>query len=312
MKEGQERQTHVVAIGNQKGGVGKTTNTVHLAAALAEAGLRCLIFDLDMNAGSTKHFGVSGEGFLGTFEVLTSEERALDLVLTNEEDDVRLPDRVHLIPSSRKLERIHEVLLSKNKFRALQDILEEPLAELRGHYDYILLDTAPNATPPTIAAYRSADWFILTAMPEPMAIDGLTEALDDIRDAQEHGNPKLRLLGLILCSVDKRTRLSHTLNNYVHEQFTPDDKRSLKFDATISRSTVIGQAQDERKTLFDTHPTHRVTDQYRALAREVDERIQEAFGLPPRLLEKAGPAPAQEARKSAPKQQPPMEEAAHG
>lgn len=310
----EERKTHVVAIGNQKGGVGKTTNTVHLATALGEAGHRCLIFDLDMNAGSTKHFGVRGEGFLGTFEVLTSEESALGVVLTNEEEDISLPPNVDLIASSRKLERIHEVLLSKNKFRALQDILEEPLKELRGHYDYILLDTAPNATPPTIAAYRSADWFILTAMPEPMAIDGLTEALEDIRDAQMHGNPNLRLLGLILCSVDKRTRLSNSLNNYVHEQFTPSGKRSLKFEATISRSTVIGQAQDMRKTLFDTHPTHRVTDQYRALAREVDARIREFTAPQASESGLSSPSAAVVAPRAIAESEPPTPEigAAHG
>jgi chromosome partitioning protein len=270
-------RTNVVAIGNQKGGVGKTTNTVHLAAALGEMGRRCLIFDLDMNAGSTKHFGIKGEGFLGTFEVITGAESAIDVVLRDGEEDVHLPKNVDLIASCRKLEKVDQVLLSKNKFSPLQDILLKPIASLRGIYDYVFLDTAPNATSPTIAAYLAADWFILTAMPEPFAIEGLNEALTDIKDAQQHGNQNLKLLGLILCGVDKRTRLSNDLKQYVHDAFSPDGKSSAKFDTTISRSTVVGQTQDARKTLFQTHSKHDVTEQYRSLAREVDGRIASYF-----------------------------------
>lgn len=267
-------KTQVVAFGNQKGGVGKTTNTVHVAAALGEMGRRVLVVDLDMNAGATKHFGIRGEGFLGTFEVLTGAELPMDVVLRDGEEDVSLPKNVDLISSCRKLEQIDQVLLSKNKFAPLQDILLAPIRSLRGQYDYVFLDTAPNATSPTIAAYKVADWFVLTAMPEPFAIAGLNEALTDIRDAQQHGNPNLRLLGLILCAVDKRTRLANNLKNYCHEAFSPDGQTSAKFDTTISRSTVVGQTQEARKTLFQTHAKHEVTEQYRALAREFDLRVR--------------------------------------
>ena len=272
MNETTGSQTHVVAVGNQKGGVGKTTNTVHLATALGELGKRCLIFDLDMNAGSTKHFGIHAEAFLGTFEVLTGAESALDVVLRDGEEDVALPKNVDIIPSSRKLESIDQTLLAKNKFLSTQDILEAPISELRGVYDYVFLDTAPNATSPTIAAYKVADWFILTAMPEPFAIEGLNEALADIKDARDHGNRKLRLLGLILCAVDRRTRLSNDLKEYTHKAFAQGES-SAQFETTISRSTVVGQTQDARKTLFQTHPKHPVTEQYRALALEVEARV---------------------------------------
>jgi len=295
-------RTNVVAVGNQKGGVGKTTNTVHLAAALGEMGKKVLIMDLDMNAGSTKHFGIKGEGFLGTFEVLTGAESAVDVVLRDGEEDVHLPKNVDLISSCRKLEQIDQMLLAKNKFMSLQDILIKPISELRGLYDYVFLDTAPNATSPTIAAYKAADWFILTAMPEPFAIEGLNEALTDIKDAQQHGNPNLKLLGLILCGVDKRTRLANDLKQYVHDAFSPDGKSSAKFDTTISRSTVVGQTQDARKTLFQTHSKHDVTEQYRALAREVDGRIAAYFthlaesearaGQPPNVVSMPTRSPA--------------------
>jgi chromosome partitioning protein len=108
------------------------------------------------------------------------------------------------------------VLAEQDKFQAPQDILVEPLNSLYGHYDYILLDTAPNATIPTVAAYKAADFIILSALPEPWAVEGLADALRDIQAAQRRGNDKLKLLGVCLSSVDKRTRLSAMLAEYVH------------------------------------------------------------------------------------------------
>jgi len=273
-------RTQIIAIGNQKGGVGKTTNTVHIAAALAELGRRCLIFDLDMNHGATRHFGIPADSFLGAFEVLTGEEKPLDVILTGQEEDedIFLPENVHLIPARRKLEKIDQALAAKNKFIVTQDVLVNPLSTLHGRYDYIFLDTAPNATTPTIAAYKAADWFILSAIPDPFAIAGLNDALSDIQAAREHGNRKLKLLGVVISGVDKRTTLANSLTEYVDKIFTPDGGRSAKFDTVISRSTVVPQTQELGKTLFQTHKTHKVTDQYRALVREVESRIEAVLG----------------------------------
>lgn len=275
---GSIRHTHVIALGNQKGGVGKTTNTVHIAAALAEKGKKCLIFDLDMNHGATRHFGIPADSFLGTFEVLCGEEMPADVILTKGEEGVKLPDNLDLIPSRRMLEKIDQSLAAKNKFMVTQDVLLRPLQSLDGMYDYIFLDTAPNATTPTIAAYKAAEWFILSAFPDPFAIAGLNDALSDIQAAQQSGNTKLRLLGVILSGVDKRTTLANSLTEYVQKAFAPDETgRSAKFETTIGRSTVIPQCQDVGRTLFQTNPTHKVTQQYRDLAAEVEARIA-AFG----------------------------------
>ena len=108
-----EQETRVIAIGNQKGGVAKTTNAVHIATALGEIGRRCLIWDLDMNHGATLHFGIPSEGFLGTFEVLIGEERPEDVLITNEDEDVELPENVHLIAARRNLEQIDQALVAK-------------------------------------------------------------------------------------------------------------------------------------------------------------------------------------------------------
>jgi len=269
-----QRRAQIIAVGNQKGGVGKTTNTVHIAAALGERGRKCLIIDLDPNDTATRHFGIEGEAFLGSYELLTGDETAESLAMTEADAEFDFPKGVHLIPSRRKLETIDDVLPEKHgKFYSPRDILMEPLNSVINRYDYILLDTAPNSNVPTKAAYLASDWFILTAMPEPFAVTGLTDALRDIQDAQRKLNPSLRLLGVIIAGVDKRTNLSNSLTEYVQTAFATPDGESAKFRTIISRSTVIPSAQKAGKTVFQTHSDHAVADQYRSLAAEIEERI---------------------------------------
>jgi chromosome partitioning protein len=267
-----EKHTRVIAVGNQKGGVGKTTNTVHIARALVERGRTVLIIDLDMNHGATRHFGIVPEAFLGSYEMLLGEERPENLVLKHGDEDVDLPEGLHLIPAARKLEGIDPALAQKSKFITAREVLRGPLERLRGQYDFIFLDTAPNATTPTIASYMAADYFILSAMPDPFAIAGLNDALADISDAQRRGNTALRLLGVVLSGVDKRTTLANSLTEFVENQFKVGEG-SIKFRTTIGRSTVIPQTQKAGQTLFETHPHHKVTEEYRALAEEIEERL---------------------------------------
>ena len=279
-----KRRTRIIAVGNQKGGVGKTTNTVHIARALAEIGRQVLIIDLDMNHGATRHFGVEPEAFLGSFELMLGEEAPENLVLTHgeREEGVNLPENLDLIPAARKLERIDQAVASKSKFVTPHEVLKHPLESLRGKYDYIFLDTAPNATLPTLAAYMNADYFILSAMPDPFAIAGLNDALRDIMDARNRGNPNLVLLGVVISAVDKRTSLANSLSDFVEQSFRVGDTAdSVRFRATIGRSTVIPQTQKVGKTLFETHSTHKVTEQYRELAREIEERLVKLEMAPP-------------------------------
>ena len=272
-------KTKVTAVGNQKGGVGKTSNTVHLATALGELGRKCLVWDLDVNCGSTQHFGIPDNmAILGTYEVLMGEEEPEEVVVREDDlDEVELPPNVHLLPARRNLEFIDQALVGKyGRFSDLGSVLKKPLETLRGKYDYIFLDTAPNLTTPTIAAYKSADYFLLSAMPETFAIQGLNNALKDIQSVREHGgNPHLTLLGVVLSNVDGRaTRLARELLSYVEETFAPYPGWMQKYKATISRTTIIPAAQKVGKTIFQTEPQHKVTEQFRALAREFEARIR--------------------------------------
>ena len=275
------RKTHIIAVGNQKGGVGKTTNTVHIATALGELGRQSLIWDLDMNHGATRHFGIEGNAYLGSFEVLIGDEAPENVIMEGSNKEVELPKGVHLLPANRKLEQIDDTLTSKNKFIIKHQVLIEPLKRLRGRYDYIFLDTAPNATTPTIAAYCAAEWFLLTAIPDPFAIEGLNDALQDIASVREHGNQDITVLGVVLTTVNRRTRLGQALAEYVEQTFTLPSGLCLKFETEIGRSTIIPTAQKIGKTVFQTEPTHKVTEQYRELAREFEAQ----FGKLKPLLE---------------------------
>lgn len=277
------KNTAIVGIGNQKGGVGKTTVTVQLACALAELGRKILIIDLDVNAGSTKHFGIKPEAFLGTFEVLADGEDPFNVIITRDDDFGKdeginnLPANIDLISGSRKLEKLEErIREGKSKFdrSPLYDCIKGPLATLRGHYDYIFLDTPPSAPLPIVAAYDSADGFLLVAMPEGLAIQGLREALHDIEEVRQFGNPSLRLVGIALTGVENRTRLSRELVAYVAGTFTEHHLRPV-----IPRSTIIPTAQTQEKTIFQLDPNHTVSLAFKELAKNFEINIERFLGI---------------------------------
>jgi chromosome partitioning protein len=268
-----KRPTAVIAVGNQKGGVGKTTNTIQLAGALTERGRCSLIIDLDMTSGATKALRAPTDGWISSFELLTGAENALDTIITNDEPEVPLPPGVHLVPSSRKLAEL-DTFLAQNPWVIHQDLLVEPIARLRGHYDYIFLDTPPQKTKTTIPALKVADYVILTAMPDHLAVSALGEALLDISTAQKRANPHLALLGVIVCAIPRpKTRLSRELVAYVERTCVDPQGQTLMFASEITRSVVLQEAQRAGKTIFQYQADHPVADQYRALAVEMEARL---------------------------------------
>ena len=275
------RNTQVIAVGNQKGGVGKTTNTVHLAAALGQLGRKCLVWDLDMNHGATLHLGIPPEAFDGTFMVLTEQRTPEEVIIdqTTDPSAIELPENVDLIPSSRELERVEAVLAAKDRFYDARRILIEPIKKLRGKYDYIFLDTAPNATAPTIASYVAADWFIISVIPESFALNGMRECLKDIRRArQPELNPQLQLLGVIVSGLDQRITLARQYTAEIQQLFAIEGGPSRMFDTTISRAAVVPRAQKMGRTLFQTDPSHKVAKQFAALAKQLEDRVAQRGG----------------------------------
>jgi len=268
-------ETKVIAVGNQKGGVGKTTNTVHLAAALGELGYKVLVWDLDVNAGATLHFGIPPQAYSGTFHVLTGEREPEEVVIADD-PDIDLPENVHVISANRDLEKIGAVLASDDCMYHPAEVLLEPIEKLKGEYDYILLDTAPSATIGTIASYRVADYFILSVIPERFAVEGLKNAMRDIKNAQKpNRNPNLKLLGVIVSGFDKRIRKAREYNDLIEATFDKSGNGMTmgKFSPSISRAAAITQAQDRGTTVFQTSPEHRVAEQFREVAKQVVDRV---------------------------------------
>jgi chromosome partitioning protein len=236
-------------------------------------GRLCLVWDLDVNCGATRHFGIPPETYWGTYELLTGEDDLDSIIITSRIKDVDLPENVHLIAAGRDLENLDGSLGPDHKFFP-GGVLLEPVKALRGRYDYIFLDTAPSVTTPTLGAYIAADYFILSTTPQRFSVAGLEDAARDISAAIRRGNTKLRVLGVIVSDVDTRTRLARLHVDLIGDLFrSGPDQPSAMFETIISRSTVIGEAQRQGKTVFQTEPDHKVTEQYRNLARELEQRL---------------------------------------
>lgn len=253
----------LIAVGNQKGGVGKTTNSVNIAAALGQGGYRCLIIDLDPAAGATKHLGISVNSYAGCLEMLTTDEPLAHLVITE-----RMPRGVDLIPSRPQLSELDSLL---SKFIDRSGILDRPVAEARQAYDFVILDTAPApAATTTIAAYATAEWFLLSAFPHPLSLGGLTEAFNDIADVRRHRNPRLEVLGVVFTNVDGRaTRLRAQLEAVVNESLA-----GRQFETHISQAVILPELSGRGRTLFQL-PRYldiKVAQQYLRLAAEIEYR----------------------------------------
>lgn len=254
----------LIAVGNQKGGVGKTTNTVHIAAALGQKGYRCLIIDLDPAAGATRHLGVPENSFAGALELLTTEETVESLAISD-----KMPKGVHLVSSRPQLSELDNLL---SKFVDRTTILDRPLALARQQYDFIFLDTSPSAAASTtVAAYSCAEWFLLSAFPHPLSLGGLTEAFNDIADVRKHRNPNLEILGVVFTNVDGRAKRLRTQLEEVVNQALP----RRRFETSISQAILIPEVSGRGKTLFQLPRFSNIptANQYLRLSQEVEYRV---------------------------------------
>jgi chromosome partitioning protein len=277
-KRSEKQATTVIAVGNQKGGVGKTTTAVNLAAALGTMGNRSLIIDLDANCGATRSFGIPSESYLGIFEVMLGEEDPVSVALESDtEEGIELPEGVSLITANRNLEIVDSELIKKHRLSDYRDCLRKPIETLRasGRWDYIFLDTAPNIHTPTAAAYRVAEWFILTATPDRLAIDGLNDAMSDIDTVRQYNNPDLKLLGVVLSRVSRNTKLAGEVISWVEEAFK-DAGIYGDFRTRISSTTEVPMAQRDGLTILQTKPSHKVALEYKKLAREFLKRLKQS------------------------------------
>lgn len=271
----------VIAVGMQKGGVGKTTVALHLAAALAEMGRRVLVWDVDENCGATKILGAPAGTTGTTMELLTGQCSLDKAIVRSEADTARgapsgaRVSRFDFLPSSRALQGLERAL--RRSRRSENECISRQVAELkvRQSYDYLVIDTGPQASITTRGAYLAADYFLLSVTPDKQAMASLSDALNDVQNARKAGrNPDLRLLGLVLSSMDRRVKHAKEYERALGG-LKDEEGQSVKLGPTIGRAAAIDRAYRENRVLLDMEPRHPVSAQFRVLAEAVEERISE-------------------------------------
>jgi chromosome partitioning protein len=248
----------VYAIANQKGGVGKTTTAVNLAACVAEAGYETLLVDIDPQCNATLGLGI-GKDLDTTVYDLLSGAAPLEEVLV----DSAIP-HLRVAPAGPDLAAAN-IELPREPGSELR--LREALAPVRGRFSFILLDCPPSLGPLTVGALVAADRVIVPVQAEYFALEGLAGLLDTLSLVQRELNPRLTVAGMLLTMHDGRTRLAQDVEREVRHHF-PD----LVFETVIPRNIRVGEAPGFGKPVIHHDPHCAGADAYFELAKEVAAR----------------------------------------
>jgi chromosome partitioning protein len=248
----------VYAIANQKGGVGKTTTAVSVAACIAEAGYRTLLVDVDPQGNATVGLGLARDAGPGLYDALFGAVPAADAVratrVANLDVLASTPD---LAAASMELPRE----------AGSETRLREMLAPLRDGYAYTLLDCPPSLGPLTVNALVAADRVIVPVQTEYFALEGLAGLLDTLALIQRELNPRLTVAGMLLTMHDARTKLAQDVEREVRAHFP-----RLVFDTVIPRNVRLGEAPSHGVPVIHHDPHCAGADAYFELAKEVAAR----------------------------------------
>ncbi len=251
----------ILAITNQKGGVGKTTTAINLAAALASKGLRTLLVDLDPQANSSMSF-LDVHGLEGTiYDVLTEPNREI-------QDIVRPADRIPnlmLAPSAISLAKIEAKLIGEidGHYR-----LKDKLQKVQDQYEYMIIDTPPTLGIITVNALVAATHVLVPIQASYFALEGTDDLLETIDKIKQRANPELQILGALITLYDKRTLLAKDIHEQIQRVF------GLKvFETVITKSVRLEESPAYRESIFTFAPKSTGAYEYYRLSEEVLSRV---------------------------------------
>lgn len=257
--------TRIVAVANQKGGVGKTTTSVNLAAALAEAGRRVLLVDLDPQGNATMACGVDkSKARPSACEVLLEEAEAAAAIRRTEEG-------FDLLPGNSDLTAVEVRLLDA---LARERRLKERLEPVRSRYETILVDCPPALNLLTVNALAAADGVIIPVQCEYFALEGLTALLHTIQAVQKRLNPHLQVDGLLRTMFDARNNLANEVSGQIVRYFG-----DLVFNTVVPRNVRLAEAPSHGRSILRYDRDSRGAAAYLGLAGEVIRRERELRAL---------------------------------
>jgi chromosome partitioning protein len=249
----------VTACTNQKGGVGKTTTVINLAAYLALSGTRTLVIDLDPQGNATSGLGVDRRTLdRSSYEALVDRAPLAELVVSTS------VDRLDLVPSSSALSGAEVELVG---IPARERRLAASLAELDGRYERILIDCPPSLGLLTLNALTAADGVLIPIQTEYYALEGLSQLVNTIRRVREGLNPRLEIEGVLLTMYDARTNLSAQVASEVRRHMN-----GTVYETVVPRSIRLSEAPSHGLPIALYDPASRGADAYRELAGEVTAR----------------------------------------
>lgn len=245
----------IISVVNQKGGVGKTTTTLNLAAYLADAGKFVLLVDLDPQANATSGLGIDHRELkAGTYEGLIGSHPVKNLIHQTDHEGLKV------LPATQSLAGASVELVNADE---REHFLRKALLEVRNDYDYIFIDNPPSLGMLTINGLVAADSVLIPVQAEYYALEGLTQLLNTINLVKENLKPDLSVMGAVITMYDSRTKLSKEVLSELYRYF-PDKI----FRSVIPRSVRLAEAPSFGKTILGYDPSSKAANAYSRLSRE--------------------------------------------